>query len=418
MAELVTPLQSQLIATSVDGPILLPVPSILQNPSFSPLHLVNDSKSVKKRDERDGKRRVRRKDNARFLGNVHIVQPTKKDYSPQLTHVTSTFREPIPAYLRTAKVPTMNIPAQDPHSANAGRFSMSLKGMRRDLRRSGFRAQLLVRDIELEIVDWLQAGGTVLLPDEPVASPLSIPGKPIGATGTISEVSRTPLQLIWRIVDDAFARYVVHCCARYREIVSFSKEVSGERLTYLLRPNVSRPDFQAAASLDTPPVSDIDYSSQLDTESDLSELDSHSEAGDTVADPLAVLMLETIKEDSAPSSPHVSAAVVSETTYNEGWSLVGDSDADGEESGSDAELVESVVSLSLQPSEDPDRTFRSEHHIDYTLPRSRAWEHRTDRSASSPSRSPARRPVRRMKPPPRRRINSSTPKSFYDYLYS
>lgn len=99
---------------------------------------------------------------------------------------------------------------------------MSLKGMRRDLRRSGYRAQLLVRDIELEVIDWLQAGGTLLSPDGPIASNLSFPGKPIGDTGSIFEVSRTPLQLIWRIIDDAFARYVVHCCARYREIVSFS----------------------------------------------------------------------------------------------------------------------------------------------------------------------------------------------------
>ncbi len=37
--------------------------------------------------------------------------------------------------------------------------------MRRDLRKAGRRAQLLVQDIEQEVVDWLHAGGTVMLPD-------------------------------------------------------------------------------------------------------------------------------------------------------------------------------------------------------------------------------------------------------------
>ncbi|KIM91356.1 hypothetical protein PILCRDRAFT_762809 [Piloderma croceum F 1598] len=35
-----------------------------------------------------------------------------------------------------------------------------------------------------------------------------------------------------------------------------------QRLTYLLRPNITRPDFHARATLDTPPVTDLDYTSQ------------------------------------------------------------------------------------------------------------------------------------------------------------
>jgi len=120
------------------------------------------------------------------------------------------------------KVPTASTPKTDPASANAGRFSVSLKGMRRDLRRAGGKAEALVRDVETVIVEWLTEGGTVLRPDH-VDSGLQSVGKPVGLTGAIVEVSRTPLQLIWRIVDDAFARYVVHCCARYHEVVSFSK---------------------------------------------------------------------------------------------------------------------------------------------------------------------------------------------------
>lgn len=92
--------------------------------------------------------------------------------------------------------------------------------MRRELRKSGFRAEALVRDVEEEVLEWLHAGGSVLAPDS--QNHLLQAGTPVRNTGSIFEVSRTPMQLIWRITDDAFARYVVHCCARYHEIVSFS----------------------------------------------------------------------------------------------------------------------------------------------------------------------------------------------------
>ena len=70
----------------------------------------------------------------------------------------------------------------------------------------------LVRDVEEEIMDWL-AGGTMLLPDTQ-ADDLANPGYVVGVTGTVIEISRTPLRLVWSLEDDAFARYVVHCCAR------------------------------------------------------------------------------------------------------------------------------------------------------------------------------------------------------------
>lgn len=152
---------------------------------------------------------------------------TKRDYLLVPPQAQSTFPHPLPSYLpRSVKLPTTpTFPVTDPGSANAGRFSLSLKGMRRDLRRAGGRAEALVKDVESEMVQWLTLGGTVFAPD--IASQgdgaQQMAGTPVGTTGTILEVSRTPLQLVWRITDDAFARYVVHCCARYHEIVSFSK---------------------------------------------------------------------------------------------------------------------------------------------------------------------------------------------------
>jgi hypothetical protein len=93
--------------------------------------------------------------------------------------------------------------------------------MRRDLRKCGLRAQLLVRDVENEILVWLQEGGTLFSPD--ADNDLSFPGILVGEAECIRQVLRTPLKLVWAINDDAFARYVVHCCARYHDIVSFSK---------------------------------------------------------------------------------------------------------------------------------------------------------------------------------------------------
>ena len=165
----------------------------------------------------------------RFVGNPHVVAATRKDYAIPLTKVTPTFPEPLPAFLpRTVKLPTApTLPETDPASANAGRFSLSLKGMRRELRRAGGRAEGLVRDVEAEMVQWLATGGTLLDPNTSNAppanlDPASTPGTPVGDTMTITELYRTPLQLIWSIADDPFARYVVHCCARYHEVISYS----------------------------------------------------------------------------------------------------------------------------------------------------------------------------------------------------
>lgn len=216
-----------------NGPVPLSFPSLLRNPGISDHfgHLAPTKAHstvptiVKKnrRDDKEGKRWVRRRENARFVGNPHVVQATIKDYILQPTTAKSTFPEPLPSYLpRNSKVPARIVPCFDPNSANAGRFSLSLRGMRRDLKKAGFRAEMLVRSVEDEILPWLQLMGPVLAPDSQTQS-LQRPGRPIGNTGSISELSRTHLQLVWHIADDAFARYVVHCCARYHEVVSFSK---------------------------------------------------------------------------------------------------------------------------------------------------------------------------------------------------
>ena len=85
----------------------------------------------------------------------------------------------------------------------------------------GRRAESLVKDVEGEILAWLE-GGVVLAPRRDGEGELIFPGVAVRGRDDLREVGRNPLQLVWAM-DDAFVRYVVHCCARYHDIVSFSK---------------------------------------------------------------------------------------------------------------------------------------------------------------------------------------------------
>lgn len=205
-----------------------------------------------------------------------------------------------------------------------------------------------------------------------------------------------------------------------------------QRLTYLLRPNVTRPDRHAQNTLDTPPVTDLDYTSH-EHESDFAseppsgsdvDVDSDTEAHN-ISSVTATAGLTAIAESPATSVQALEPDQEPEPEYDEEWSVVGDTDVEGDESGSDHGLVASVDSLSIQEGADIDldstpraiATAAVRHNASL---RSRVWDHRQGRSASSPSRSPARRIAsRRGRPrvePPRSK--GAHPKSFYNYLYS
>lgn len=199
-----------------------------------------------------------------------------------------------------------------------------------------------------------------------------------------------------------------------------------------MRPNVTRPDHHAPTTLDTPPVTDLDYSSHPDTDTDqLSELDSDMEHQPA---PPSSQTLSAISEDaSMPSSP----TPASPFSDDENWSVTEGSDIEGDESGNDAGLAASMEYLSLGPataqgpystlSSDNDRTPCADPSLQAPM-RSRVWDQRNSkqgRSASSPSRSPARRVFRRgLRPlcfdPPHKRGFVLPPhhhQSFYDYLF-
>jgi hypothetical protein len=160
---------------------------------------------------------------ARFTHNPHIATPSKRDLEPSLPIQHATFPIPLPPYLpRTAPLPATVPPVPDNKASNAGQYSLSLRGMRKALRRSGARTQALVRGVEDELMRWLGEVEVVLNPDGIVQPAFQFPGRVIAGEEGIREVERSPRRLVWWIENDAWARYVVHCCARYHNIVSFS----------------------------------------------------------------------------------------------------------------------------------------------------------------------------------------------------
>lgn len=215
------------------------------------------------------------------------------------------------------------------------------------------------------------------------------------------------------------------------------KGASDNRLTYLLRPNVTRPDRRAPAALDTPPVTDFDYSSNHDTDDNIdSDFISERELGsDIELDNDVNFALPAIKEASLPVSPLLSVG-------EDAWSLIDkgtddNSQVDDFESGSEFESADSILhsgveALSLDSPislsdpltrpelEDPERTLtgiRSHPLRDNPSVRRREWT--SARSLSSPSRSPIRRRPRRHRLDGKKGVvlGLQAKRSFYEYIF-
>lgn len=176
--------------------------------------------------------------------------------------------------------------------------------------------------------------------------------------------------------------------------------MKGRRLTYLLRPNVAHPDSFAPAGLYTPPTTDLDSASQFETDPEtdvLSEILAEGNESDAecAAD---VKHLEDIVEAQSPRpfSP------------DNDWSVVEGSDIEGDHEG---DITVGVEASSIQPTVSPRRPLASRH-----------WTSRQDRSASSPSPSPVRRPARRRMVKRRvvslRQTHRAQQASFFDYLFA
>jgi len=203
------------------------------------------------------------------------------------------------------------------------------------------------------------------------------------------------------------------------------------RLTYLLRPNVHKPDYGAAITLETPPATDADYSSQFE----ITDSDSDFVKDDLID--LDVDHLDSIEEVSSSQPAPVSHE-------DDSWSLLNrdsDNDAHGDESNNETgqDLLD-IVNLEdpqalTRSDEDPDKTMvqdvignvsagnmefplkKHPHHLQSLHPAKRRWT----RCTSSSSRSPAR--SRHLPFGGKKRLiagltGAQRKNTFYDYLFT
>ena len=218
---------------------------------------------------------------ARSVGNPHVVAAPKNDYQTPPPEVESTFPEPFPAYLSRNVPLTTFTPAYkpDPNSSNALISSLSLKGMRKELWNVDARARHLVGKLKPRSSAGCATGrcffprmrGTLTISNslehlsEARALLANSQGRPCnlfgrsqktgfldtrciavpGTTTSPASVSTSP----YHNDEDIYRR-------------SPGKGKSGQRVTYLLRPNVSRPNHEIC----TPPPTDLGYSSREDLE--------------------------------------------------------------------------------------------------------------------------------------------------------
>ncbi|KAH9963843.1 hypothetical protein BC827DRAFT_1191424 [Russula dissimulans] len=431
------------------GPVPLSFPSILRNPGLAGryAHLVEPTnfpsahaqpKKALRRNDNEGKRWVRRRENARFADNPHIATPSRRDLEPSHASPHTTFPIPLPPYLpRSAPLPSTTTPPAPESRAkatSAGQFSLSLRGMRKTLRRSkGPRMQALVRAVEDELVRWLGGVEVVLNPDAVGAGTgaeagqpggFCFPGRAVAGLEDVREVERSPQRLVWWIENDVWVRYVVHCCARYHNIVSFSKDTPTHRLTHILRPNTTRPDPVTRAALATPPATDSDFYSHSSYESDVQSIDGSSDVlseSDFAAEP----------ELGSPRGYHRNRVLRHHLPGGEEIAplsdIASDVDADVEagsvrRGGGQSDLDQAITALSLTSDDEmPRQHYRGT--AGYHRTRASLWDpNQHARSGSSPSRSPARMTPRRASGRVAAKKvgygnDGSRKESFYDFLF-
>ncbi|PCH35923.1 hypothetical protein WOLCODRAFT_166545 [Wolfiporia cocos MD-104 SS10] len=260
-------------AALTEGPVPMSFPAILRTPGLSDrfahlLPALGDRVAVpavpkrNRRNDKEGKRRVRRKENAQFVGNAQVVHSTERDYAP-----------------RSILIPPAAPPTREPSSAAVGRFSLSLKGMRRMLRRVPRRSC----DVESVLLAWF-ADDVLLAPDD--AAPLAFPGAPLGETGVVVEMQRGPLGPVPRL-----RATLCTACTRFHGV-----DDPPHRLMNLLYPNVTRPTRAPAMPRAPRPARARNPATGL---SEYYSPDVASDSG-SERDPDETLRLVAIVEASAP----------------------------------------------------------------------------------------------------------------------
>lgn len=219
-------------------------------------------------------------DPAAFVGNTHIIPPSKSDYTPpiplQLRPTGPIF--PPNTLPRSIPIPPVQTYPSDLYSPSSvsGTFSTSLKGTRSLLRKGGRRAEKLVRVVEEELRAWLgdswgfggerestwrvvdedlvecgtSSGGSPGTRRLPVQYQTEhIPSLPFDGTQlpAILELSRSHAHITWGITD-SFERLVVHLIVRYYELVSWSESSEFQPFLYRSIPSPTVLSLQSRAS--------------------------------------------------------------------------------------------------------------------------------------------------------------------------
>ncbi|GAA5878116.1 hypothetical protein JCM8547_005631 [Rhodosporidiobolus lusitaniae] len=315
-------------SATIDGAATRPmyIPAVLQGPRNKHLQL---GKKLRNHDDDSrkggsasaaggpgGKRRRRRWENAQLAHNPHLHRPSRADFSPgpNFKAAVPVFAPPPASFSRStysSPPPSSSSSSSSAQSAEKGQFSMSMRGLRKNLRSAmgsggGGRTEEVLEIMERELVAWLSLsgripegfyhdsassafglggrGGKVLDPtpldDFPLSfSSPSLPDLPSSSTTslsapvpppTLTELSRAPHALVW-LAPSPHHRYLLHCLARYYHLPSFSRPLSPLdppelRVTHVMRPQLVRPRAPAGAvgglglagrgALETPPGTD------------------------------------------------------------------------------------------------------------------------------------------------------------------
>ncbi|KAG9036854.1 hypothetical protein FRB95_007699 [Tulasnella sp. JGI-2019a] len=333
---------------------------------------------------REGKQWVRRRENTQFTSNPHITAPSAHDMALPIPGHRPAFPQPLPSYLKR----NMEAPHwQPPVSKASGR--PSLRGMRKMLRGNGVHAEKLVQAFETEILSWLH--NPMLNPDLKQQDP----GRLIGPGGKVREISQTHGELVWYILEDAFARYILHCLAKFHCLVSFSKETpNGERFTHILRPR-AQAIRTGITSPNTPPFTDLDSASVSDFTGGTPDL--LSEASDAELDPVA--------EESEGDWVHVGdGQVAGSMMIREEESLMASLTLDNS----------TPRPMGRRPLERPSQLLRP--HLRSGSPPSPTPRQRRRNGPASPFTS-LRGQSLQVPPQLTTRTASSTPQTFYDYIW-